>query len=128
MEQPPSPFQTECPVCRLLLRDPYQATCCGTSFCQSCIHQVKDEEKPCPTCRNDNFGVFEDKRLKRSLNQLFVLCKHSKDGCKWRGELGQLEHHLNEVNHTGKSFHYKDDNLYEGISSPLKSWKEECFP
>ena len=101
VEQPPNAFQTECPICRLLLRDPCQATCCGTSFCQSCIYQVKVDDNPCPTCRKESFGVFEDKRLKRSLNQLRVLCKYSKHGCKWSGELGELEHHLTKVIHSG---------------------------
>ena len=109
VEQPPSAFQTDCPVCRLLLRDPYQATCCGTSFCQSCILQVKAIHKPCPTCREDNFEIFQDKRLKRSLNQLRVLCTHSKDGCTWEGELGDLDHHLNKVIDHGKSLHYKNN-------------------
>ena len=104
MEQPPSAFQTECPVCHLLLRDPYQATCCGTSFCHLCILQVKADDKSCPICRQQQFEVFQDKRLKRSLNQLRVLCTYSKDGCKWRGELGDLDHHFNKVIHHGKSF------------------------
>ena len=104
VEQPPSAFETECPICHLLLRDPYQATCCGTSFCHLCILQVKADDKSCPICRQHKFEVFQDKRLKRSLNQLRVLCTYSKDGCKWRGELGDLDHHLNKVIHHGKSF------------------------
>ena len=103
VEQPPSPFQTECPVCRLLLREPYQATCCGTSFCHYCILHVKAEDKPCPVCRQTKFELFHDKRLKRSLHQLHVLCTYSKDGCNWSGELGDLDHHLNKVIHPGKS-------------------------
>ena len=108
VEPPPSAFQTECPVCRLLLRDPYQATCCGTSFCHSCSEQVRSDNNLCPTCRKDDFMVFPNKGLKRSLNQLHVSCTHSKNGCKWRGELGELDHHLSQVIHSGKSF-YCDD-------------------
>ena len=104
VKQPPSAFQTECPVCRLLLCDPYQAICCGTSFCHSCSEQVRSDNNLCPTCRKDNFTVFPNKGLKRSLNQLHVLCIHSKNGCKWRGELGELDHHLSQVIHSGKSF------------------------
>ena len=34
-----------------------------------------------------------------------MLCTHSKDGCEWTGELGELEHHLSEVNHSGESLY-----------------------
>ena len=106
VESPPSSFQTECPVCRLLLRDPYQAVCCGTSFCHSCSQQVKSGSNVCPTCRRNNFELFPNKGLKRSIYQLRVFCTHRKDGCTWKGELGELEYHLDKVIHTGKSFHY----------------------
>ena len=117
VETPPSAFQTECPVCQLLLRDPYQATCCGTNFCQYCIHRVKSKNKLCPTCRKDNFEVFPNKGLKRSIYKLRVFCVHRKDAsCPWKGDVWELENHLKEVNHTGKSFHYEITSV-EGISS-----------
>ena len=104
MEPPPSPFQTECPICHLILRNPYQVTCCGTNFCHSCSDRFQANKNPCPTCREDNFDVFPNKGLTRSLNQMVVLCIYNKDGCKWRGELRELERHLNEVVHSGESF------------------------
>ena len=103
VEVPPNAFQTDCPVCRLLLRDPYQAKCCGTSFCYTCSQRIKAGSNHCPTCRKDNFEVFPNKGLKRSIYQLCVFCTHRKDGCTWVGELGELEHHLNKVIHPGKS-------------------------
>ena len=106
VDSPPSYFQTECPVCCLLLWDPYQATCCGTSFCYSCSQRIKAGNNNCPTCRRKNFEVFPNKGLKRSICQLPVFCTHRKDGCTWKGELGELEHHLDKVIHTGKSLHY----------------------
>ena len=111
VKPPPSAFQTECPVCHLVLCDPHQTKCCGTNFCQSCIQQVEANNKPCPNCRNNNFEVFEDKRLKRSLNQLHVFCTHSKHGCTWSGELGELEHHLITVEHSGELLQYIDVEL-----------------
>ena len=92
----PTAFQTECLICRLVLHEPYQATCCGTNFCQTCIQEVQDNEIPCPNCRAEDFQVFPNKGLKRSLNQLHVYCTHSKNGCTWSGELQALEEHLNE--------------------------------
>ena len=96
VDPPPTAFQTECLICQLVLREPYQTNCCGTSFCQTCIQQVQDNESSCPTCREEDFQVFPNKGLKRSLNQLHVYCKHSKDGCTWSGELQAVEEHINE--------------------------------
>ena len=98
VERPPGPdiLQTDCPVCLLIVREPKQATCCGYSFCQTCIERVLTSKKPCPTCNKAEFSVFTDKRLQRSLYQLQVRCEHQKEGCDWSGELGQLDKHLNE--------------------------------
>ena len=100
---PASDLKTDCPICALVLRDPYQANCCGKTFCHSCSEQIQADHKPCPTCRNKNFQVFPDKELKHSLDQLQVWCTYSEDGCKWSGELGELEHHLNKALHSGES-------------------------
>ena len=91
----PQAIQTDCPVCLSVLRDPYQATCCGYSFCKVCIEQVIGDETPCPCCKAEDFDVFEDKRLRRSLYALKVRCSNNKHGCPWEGELGQLEEHFN---------------------------------
>ena len=103
VKQPTSAFQTECPICNLILRDPYQSKCCGISFCHTCSEQIQDKHKPCPTCREVNFEVFPNKGLKRSLNQLHIFCTHSKAGCRWTGELGELQNHLRESVHSGES-------------------------
>ena len=103
VEPPKSAFKTDCPICFQILRDPYLSLCCGTSFCQACIERFQANHAPCPTCREENFAVIPNKPLRRSLNQLRVLCTFNKDGCKWTGELGELQHHLNEVNHSGES-------------------------
>ena len=89
-------LQTECPVCLLIIREPHQVTCCGYSFCYSCIERIKASNKPCPTCKTEFENYFPDKRLKRTLYAFKVYCSHKEDGCKWTGELGQLDAHLNE--------------------------------
>ena len=83
VEPPTSVFQTECPICHLILRDPHQVTCCGTNFCHTCIQRLQADNSPCPTCKDDNFEVFPNKGLNRSLKQL-------------QGDLGdlQVDHHL----------------------------------
>jgi len=95
LESPPSAFQTECPICHLILREPFQAICCGTNFCFTCIQRIFLEDKPCPICRkeNQNLELFPNKGLKHSLMKLEVCYTH-KDGSQWRGELGELDQHL----------------------------------
>ena len=96
LEPPPEHLlQSECPVCLQIIREPHQVTCCGNSFCYSCIQRVKEYNKPCPTCNKEGLSDFPDKRLKRSLYALKVRCSHQKYGCEWTGELGQLDKHLN---------------------------------
>ena len=95
-------LQTECPVCLLIIREPHQVTCCGYIFCYSCIQRIKERNKRCPTCKMEVFSNFLDKRLERTLSALKVYCSHKEDGCKWTGELGQLDAHLNEDPELGK--------------------------
>lgn len=92
--RPPDALQSDCPVCLLVLRDPAQATCCGYSFCGTCIERVQASKGACPTCSQAVFMVFPDKRLQRSLKPFQVRCTHAKQGCKWVGELGDLEAHF----------------------------------
>ena len=93
VDNPPSVLQTECLICLLVLREPYQVVCCGKSFCRSCIQRVQFS-KQCPHCKEERI-VFPNKGLQQSLYQLKVRCTHQKEGCKWTGELGALDNHLN---------------------------------
>lgn len=73
VEKPPSGLQTDCPVCLQILREPYQVTCCGKSFCRLCIEKIKSDNKSqCPTCKNTSFQDFPNKGLQQFLNQLKV--------------------------------------------------------
>lgn len=94
VKPPPGAFQVECPICCMILRKPYQADCCGNNFCHTCVQQVQTNNTPCPTCREDNFVMFINKGLDRSLKQLKVYCTYREVGCQWRGELGELDRHL----------------------------------
>ena len=95
IEKPPKSTQSECPVCLLILREPYQVTCCGYAFCRVCIERIQRDSKLCPCCKAERFDKFEDKRLKRSLYEFKVYCSNKAQGCQWVGELGQLDNHLN---------------------------------
>ena len=95
VEKPPKIVQSECPVCLQIIREPYQADCCGYAFCRVCIERIKADTKPCPCCNAETFDKFEDKRLKRTLYEFRVYCTKKKQGCQWLGELRQLDNHLN---------------------------------
>ena len=86
--------QADCPVCLLVLREPQQVSCCGYSYCRSCIQRVQADQNVCPTC-NEQFTTFLNKGLKRALYGQKVYCAHHKLGCEWEGELGELDRHLN---------------------------------
>ena len=95
VEKPPKAYQTECPVCLLVLREPFTVTCCGYDFCRVCIERFAQDKKPCPCCRSEDFDKFEDRQQKRLLDKLKIYCINQKQGCKWVGELGELDNHLN---------------------------------
>ena len=103
VEEPPKALQSKCPVCLLVLREPYQATCCGKSFCKECIEEVNVRSGKCPTCKTENFFSYPNKGLQQSLYDFEVCCSHKSKGCEWRGELRELEKHLNSEPPTDKS-------------------------
>ena len=95
VENPPKVVQSECPLCLHTIREPYQADCCGSTFCRVCVERVKTDNRPCPRCKAKKFDTFEDKRLKQTLYEFKVYCTNKKQGCKWVGQLSQLDNHLN---------------------------------
>ena len=94
-EEPPKSLQSHCPICLLVLREPFQVTCCGKSFCRLCIQQINTGGTPCPTCNEARFDLFQNKGLQQPLYGFRVFCSNKESGCDWKGELGQLDQHLN---------------------------------
>ena len=103
VEKPPRTFQSECPICLLVLREPYQAICCGKNFCKRCIHCIKAANQVCPTCNDKDFTLFVNKGLQQSLYDFQVYCTHKSKGCEWTGELRELNNHLNSDPQADKS-------------------------
>ena len=95
VEKPPEVLQTDCSVCLQILREPHIVSCCGYSFCKTCVKLVQAKNKPCPLCVQSEFTILHDKRLQRSLNELSVRCVFQKSGCGWTDKLGALDQHLN---------------------------------
>ena len=97
VEPPPAAFQTECPICLHVLKEPCLISCpCGQKICRECVEQIKEDGKPCPLCNKTDFTFMRDYGLERFLKEQEVWCSHKKDGCEWRGKLGKYEQHLNE--------------------------------
>ena len=109
-------IQAECPICLLVLREPYQATCCGKSFCKRCIHRIKAANQACPTCNGKDFTLFPNKGLQQSLYDFQVYCTHKSQGCEWTGEMRELDNHLNSDPPADKSLR---GCLYTIIKCPL---------
>ena len=97
VEPPPEAIQSECPVCLLILKEPCLISCCGHKFCRICVERVKENEKPCPLCSEPDFSFMRERGLERFLNGVQVLCSYKKDGCEWKGKLGELKLHLNRT-------------------------------
>ena len=87
-----------CSICTKVLRDPHLTVCCGQHYCSSCLdHWAKTQAKPtrCLYCRQTtDFRHFLDKKMERKIKSLHVLCVHGEDGCQWKGELRNVENHL----------------------------------
>ena len=93
LEQPTDEYF--CPVTFALLLEPYQTRCCGNHLSREAYQRLQG--KRCPVCREENLTAVDDKYLKRKVMSLKVRCPHKAEGCKWQGELGNLEEHLNSA-------------------------------
>ena len=91
----PKELQSNCPVCLMLLREPYIVNCCGKSFCRVCVEKVKFRNTSCPCCKRAGFDFFPNKGLQLPLYNYKVSCSKKRQGCQWRGNLGQLDSHIN---------------------------------
>ena len=94
VEEPNVPLKTECLICQLTLRDPYETECCNNYVCKVCVEEYKRRKADCFLCRK-NLKYREAPAQKRVINQLKVYCTHREQGCQWKGELGELDKHLN---------------------------------
>ncbi|XP_047138291.2 TNF receptor-associated factor 5 isoform X1 [Hydra vulgaris] len=88
----------ECPVCKLVFREPIQ-TQCGHRLCLSCSEEIKKRNGGILLCPLDkkisNFDrIFRDKAFKRVIMQLHVKCDNYIRNCHWTGELKIINKHL----------------------------------
>ena len=86
-----------CNVCHLPSRDPYLSVCCGHVFCKFCLDNVKKASaitNACPVCRDEEFVTFPNRQLDREIRSLHIYCTNKEKGCKWQGELNDINNHL----------------------------------
>ena len=90
----------------------FQTKCCGHHICSECATRLKNMESPCAVCRCGIFDVTEDQFFSREILNLKVRCYYSNAGCKWTGELRQLDEHekkcmrkLVECQYCNKNYH-----------------------
>ena len=86
------PDGLRCPVCLLAFREPHFLNCCGARVCSSCLRSIGVH---CPLCRS-NFQNILCSELSKDVLRLKVYCNYKSKGCKWTGELGQLQEHAGE--------------------------------
>ena len=83
-----------CKKCTLVARRLTIATCCGESFCQTCIADTQEQGQPCPVCGENEFTTFEFIKNQKRISNLKVYCSMKERGCVWSGTLDQLDTHL----------------------------------
>ena len=114
----PPPFDCNCPICLEMFKDKvcFQTKCCENHICSDCATRLKNMGAPCAVCRG-NFDVTEDQFFTRQILSLKVRCYYSNAGCKWTGELRQLDEHkkkctrkLVECQYCNQNYHCGDIN------------------
>lgn len=58
---------------------------------QICIDHIKDNCKPCPCCRDEDYTTLLNKHMRGKVHGLKVRCVITE--CSWTGELGELQRH-----------------------------------
>ena len=80
-----------CSICKQIISEPHQVSCCGAVSCRECIVSQREAEKPCWSCKKRDYDSFPDLRF----NKEEMKCAKAYKGCKWKGEFGKMKEHLN---------------------------------
>ena len=91
VDQPPRDFF--CPVTLGLLLEPHQTTCCGKHLSEKAASRLKQDNMPCPLCKEPQLATMPDKYHGRRVRKIKVYCPHKAGGCEWVGEIGDLNQH-----------------------------------
>ena len=87
------PVELICQKCKYVSRNPTLTSCCGNHFCKGCISPLYESHQGCPSCGQVDFNLMLNKRDYKQISLLQVFCTKRSRGCKWIGQLEQLEAH-----------------------------------
>ena len=90
----PVPMGFYCKSCNLVARKSTIASCCGETYCHSCIADTQEQGKPCPACGEKEFTLTKQVKYQKRIKGLKVYCSMKESGCGWSGTLEQLDTHL----------------------------------
>ena len=86
-----------CIICKLIQREPTIVSCCGQHFCRSCLQRwLRSDHLKCPHCLASDLQYFTNKQQLREVSCLLIRCPNEDRGCRWTGELGEGQKHLEE--------------------------------
>ena len=71
-------------------------------------------ETSCAVCRSGSFDAIEDQFFTRQFLSLKVRCYYSNAGCKWTGELCQLDEHEKKCTKNVVKCQYCNENYHRG--------------
>lgn len=125
-----------CEKCAKICNKAILATC-GHIFCDGCLihNEDRDVDNFCTTCKaplskQDLFsGHFLDNFL---YNQFNCYCINRKEGCKWKGKVGEYyDHHINNCQFDKKETIILNDSdiieiPIEKVEQTQKNWLNEC--
>ena len=115
----------QCPVCFDIVLEPVQ-TSCGRLFCGKCV----DKTATCPACRKQ-FTSVPDHFNNRRVRSLRVKCPYTANGCKWVGDLGDVnDHEAVQCEFQPKPCLYCDFTTYqkEKLKKHLMTCDKHTFP
>ena len=104
-----------CKLCSLVARALTITSCCGESYCRTCIDAVQQDGHPCPGCGEESFKVFPQVKYQQRIAKFQVYCTMKEKGCGWTGALEHLETHLDPD---------QGDCQYVDVNCPLKCDKK----
>ena len=105
------PEELYCKQCSLVARALVIISCCGESYCRTCIDTVQQDGHPCPSCAEHSFTTLKHVKNQKKIAKLQINCTMKEKGCGWSGPLEYLEAHLDPD---------QGDCQYIDVDCPLK--------
>jgi len=85
-----------CKICIHPCQETFLSVCCGHNFCKDCLDKTK--RSPCSICHNKKATTFPNIQADREIRSLRVMCTNKEKGCEWKGELNDINNHLENSN------------------------------